>query len=43
MPTPVPLSIPGAVSVLTDLGLFGVIALGAVVFFASLLYRRFRK
>lgn len=33
----------GAIDALTDLGVLPVIALGAVIGVASLLYRRFRK
>jgi hypothetical protein len=31
------------VTALTDLGLTGVISLGALIFFAGLVYKRFRK
>jgi hypothetical protein len=44
-PTPIPLGINLAytVSALTDIGVFPVIALGAVLFVATIVYKRFRK
>jgi len=43
-PTPVPpIAISDAVSGLTALGLLPVITLGAVIFVAGVLYKRFRK
>jgi hypothetical protein len=42
-PVPVTVDIPGAVSALNTLGIFGVIAIGAVLFLASMLFRRFRR
>lgn len=42
-PTPDPISISAAVSSLSLLGVLPVITLGAVIFVAGMLYRRFRK
>jgi hypothetical protein len=37
------LDLAGAISALTDLGVLPVITLGAVIFIAGVLYKRFRK
>lgn len=42
-PTPVPSALAGEIQLLTDLGLLPYITLGAVIFVAYVLYRRFRK
>lgn len=48
-PTPTPavepyeVTIEGGINVLTDLGLFPVLAVVAVLFLATLVYRRFKK
>lgn len=46
MPTPMPpmeVTLTNAVGVLTDLGLFPIIAIAAVLVLAVLIYKRFRK
>lgn len=45
MPTPMPLTVDlaSSVQVLTDLGLFPIIAIAAVLVLATLIYHRFRK
>ena len=43
MPTPEPVSIAAAIQGLTDLGVFPVIAVAAVLTLATMLYKRFRK
>ena len=42
-PTPEPVTIAGAIESLGTIGLGGVITLGATLWGAGLLYRRFRK
>lgn len=43
MPTPAPITVATAATLLNDLGLFGVIAIGATITLAAFVYRRFRK
>jgi len=45
MPTPVPavIDFANSVTALTDIGVLPVITLGAVIFIAGVLYKRFRK
>ena len=43
MPTPAPVTVVTAATLLNDLGLFGVIAIGATLTLAGFVYRKFRK
>lgn len=43
MPTPEPVSVFYAVEALTDLGVFPIVAVAAVLFLATMIYKRFRK